>query len=293
MIRRAQTATGVRGKERRVRRELGLGLALAALTAGALTSCGRGSDPPEASGSPTLGSDTPSSSPTITPTTPTTPSGTPTGTGPTNRVTTRNIAGLPVGTIVDRVEKALADANTMRITGTYTSAGTTTTVDLSFGKTGTQGTVTSNGATVRLIRLKQTVFLQLTADAWRQVVPKSRAQSVIETMDGRWLQTTVNNPDYRDYTAPTDLDSLVDDVFAKSARQLSKVPVRSVGGVRCVGIDDGQAVLWIDVRTARPIELVPREFDGPGGLGISQYNTAKQPSAPPEEMVVDASKISG
>lgn len=276
-----------------MRRELGLSLALAALTAGALTACGRGSDATDAGATPSLSSGTPSSSPTVAPTSVPDSPGTPTGANPTNRVTTRNIAGLPAITIVARVKKALSNANTMRISGTYTTAGTTTTVDLSFGKTGTQGTVTSDGATARLVRIGQSVYLRLSDDAWRKVVSNKRAQAVIETMDGRWLKTSVNNPDYRDFTSATELDSLVDDVFTQSGNRLTKVPARSVGGVRCVGIDDGQAVLWVDVRTARPIELVPRELNGPGGLGITQYNTAKQPTAPPEEMVVDAARITG
>ena len=278
-----------------MRRELGLGLVVAALTACGLTACGDGGSgsSPAVSAPATSPTTSPTVVPSTTPTTTPTSSGTPTNTNPTNRVTTRNIAALPAVTIVARVKKALANANTMRISGTYTSAGTTTMIDLSFGRTGSQGTVTSDGAAARLVRIGRTVYLRMTDAAWRKVLSKNRAQAAIEAMDGRWLKTSVNNPTYRDFTSPTDLDSLVADVFAQRAGQLEKVPVRSVGGVRCVGIDDGQAVLWVDVRTARPIELVPRELTGPGGLGITQYNTAKQPAAPPEDMVIDASRISG
>jgi hypothetical protein len=254
---------------------------LAAVSAGVLAGCGSADD---AAPGPTVTATSPNTLPTTTPTK--TPTQTPSQ-------GSRNVAGLPASAILARAKAALATANTLRITGTFTSGGTTTTVDLSFAKTGSHGAVTSDGALARVVRIGGIAYLQLTDAAWRNQLPKQQAEAVIEMMRGKWVMASVSDPDYADFTDPTDLDGMVKDVFAESGRRFSKTGTKMVNGIRCVGLDDGDGVLWVDVRTARPVRLEPQALANSGALDLTQYNTAKEPNAPPEELVVDASKISG
>lgn len=253
--------------------------ALAAVSAGLLTACGSGDDAAPAP-TATATSPMPTKTPTKVPTRTQSPG-------------SRNIAGLPASAIAARSKAALATANTLRITGTFKSGGTTTVVDLSFGKSGAHGTVTSNGALARVVRIGNIAYLQLTDAAWRRHVPKQQAEAVIEMMRGRWVMAPVADPDYADYTDLTALDGMVKDVFAESGRKYTKTGTKVVNATRCVGIDDGKGVLWVNAGTAQPVRLEPRGAANSGALDLTQYNTAKQAKAPPEELIVNASKISG
>jgi hypothetical protein len=255
---------------------------IAAVSAGVLAGCGSGD------------ADAPGSTVTATSPNQTVPTTTPTKT-PTRTPSqgSRNVAGLPASAILARAKAALATANTLRITGRFTSGGTTTVVNLSFGKTGAEGGVTSDGAPARVVRIGKVAYLRLSDAAWRRQLPKRQAEAVIEMMRGKWVMASVTDPDYADFTDPTDLDGMVKDVFAESGRRFSKTGTKLVNGIRCVGLDDGDGVLWVDVRTARPVRLEPQALANSGALDLTQYNTAKEPNAPPEELVVDASRISG
>jgi hypothetical protein len=252
---------------------------LAAVSAGVLAGCGSGGDaapgPAVATTSPnqTLPASTPTQTPTPTPSQP-------------------NISGLSAAAIRARAKAALATANMLRITGTFTSGGTTTTFNLNFGKTGAYGTVTNDGAQARVVRTGGIAYLKLSEAAWRNQLPKRQAEAVIKMMRDRWVQASVTDPDYADFSDPTDLDSMVRNVFAESGRRFTKTETKLVDGIRCVGLDDGARVLWIDVRNARPVRLESQALGTSGALDLVQYNTAKEPNAPPEDLVVDASKIS-
>jgi hypothetical protein len=252
--------------------------ALAAVSAGLLTACGSGDD--AAPGPTATASASPSKTPAKTPTKTPSPG-------------SRNVAGLPASAIVARAKAALAMANTLRITGTFKSGGTTTVVDLSFDKAGAQGRVTSDGALARVVRIGSIAYLQLSDAAWRQQLPKRQAEAVIETMRGRWVMTSVSDADYADFTDLTDLDGMVRDVFAESGGRFSKTGTKVVNGIHCIGLDDGRGVLWVDVRNAQPVRLEPRALADSGALDLSPYNTAKEAKAPPEDLVVDARRISG
>lgn len=253
--------------------------ALAAVSAGLLTACGSGDD---AAPMPTTTATSPKPT--------TTPAKTPTNTPSPG---SRNVAGLPAPAIIARSKAALAMANTLRITGTFKSGGTTTVVDLSFGKAGAHGTVTSDGAQARVVRIGNIAYLQLTDAAWRKHLPKQQAEAVIEMMRGRWVMASVADPDYADFTDLTDLGGMVNDVFAQPGRKFTKTGTKVVNATRCVGVDDGKGVLWVNVRTAQPVRLEPRAPANPGALDLTPYNTAKEAKAPPEDLIVNASKISG
>jgi hypothetical protein len=257
--------------------------ALAAVSAGLITACGSGDD---AAPGPTATAT--SANPTKTPTK--TPTRTPTKTPSPG---SRNVAGLPASAIIARAKAALAMANTLRITGTFESGGTTTVFNLSFDKAGAQGWVTSDGALTRVVRIGTIAFLQLSDAAWRRQLPKQQAEAVIETMRGRWVMASVTDADYAEFTDLTDLDGMVNDVFSEPGRSFSKTGTKVVDGIRCVGLDDGRGVLWVDVRNAQPVRLEPRALADSGALDLSPYNTAKEAKAPPEDLVVDARRISG
>jgi hypothetical protein len=262
---------------------------LAAVSAGLLTACGSGDD---AAPGPAVTAK--SQNGTLPPTATRAPAQSPTNTpSKTPSQGSRNVAALPAAAIVARAKAALAMTNTLRITGTFMDGGTTTVVDLSFAKAGAHGTVTTDGAPARVVRIGDITYLQLTDAAWRKHLPKRQADAVIEMLRGRWVKASVTDPDYAAFTDLTDLDSTVDDVLAESARRFTKTAIKLVDGVRCVGLDDGQGVLWVDVRTARPVRLETRALADSGGLDLTQYNTAKEAAAPPEDLVVDSSRISG
>lgn len=73
---------------------------------------------------------------------------------------------------------------------------------------------------------------------------------------------------------------------------MRKAGTRTVAGVRCVGLEQGGAVLWVDTVTARPQRLdAPARSNDVGAVSFSEYYAVPNPKAPPRATVIDSSKL--
>ncbi len=247
-----------------------LGAAVACAVA-ALLAAGCGSDVPAATGS---GSPSPTSSPSSTPTAP-------------------SLAALPAGTIVKRAQVALKAAQTMRVKGAMVDEGQSISLDLKYGKTGTAGTMTIGGAGLALLVIGNTVYLKPSEAFWRQQLPASQARAVIERVKGKWLKATTSDPQWGSFAQIADKDSFVAELFKDvKMTKLKKKDPRTIDGVRCIGVDDGEGILWVNLSNARPVRIDPPSGEK-GTQTFSEYNAVAEPTAPPAELIIDSKNLSG
>jgi hypothetical protein len=209
---------------------------------------------------------------------------------PTRPTTPPDVAELPAATIAQRAEAALRGARSLRIHGSGVDGKETIALDVGVLRTGgAAGSIALNGVVAKLIAIGKIVYLQPSERMLRDSVPKSEQKAAIEAMRGRWLKTSATDPDAADFVTLTRLAGIADMIFDDvRAGRLSKTGPKAINGVRCIGVSNRSAVLWVDVRNARPIRL---DEKGTGAFNLSQYDAVPLPKAPPSRLVIDVDKL--
>lgn len=223
----------------------------------------------------------------------TTGSGSPSPTSPSSKPSTPSLAALSAGTIVKRAQAALKAAQTMRVKGAMAAEGQSISLDLKYGKTGTGGTMTIGGASLGLIVIGKTVYIKPSEAFWRKQLPSSQARAVIELVRGKWLKAPLSDPQWGSFAQFADKDDMVAGLFKDvKTKKLKKKGPKTINGVRSIGVDDGEGVLWVNVSNARPVRIDPPSGQK-GALTFGEYNAVAEPKAPPAELIIDSKKLSG
>jgi len=238
-----------------------------------LAGCGESGD------TATTGSSSPSPTPSATPSTPAPPA----------------LASLPARTIVKRAEAAVKAAETLRLKGTVVSDGDAVSIDLRYGKKATAGSITIGGASIALVVIGQTVYIKPSEAFWRQQAPtKQEADAVVELVRGKWIKAPLTDKEFGSFGEFGDRDSFVAELFSDVPAKLKKTGPKLIDGVRCIGIDDGDGILWVHSTNARPIRVTaPANSKDSGSLTFSEYNAVAEPKAPPRELVIDSKRLGG
>ena len=115
---------------------------------------------------------------------------------------TNGVGKLPAATIQAKTKKAAEAADTVRLSGTVVTNGTTYTLDMRLKADGGSGSVTSKGATFRLLRVGKRLFLKADAEFWTHQDGKSDSSSA-DTAAAKKLA-------YKRFSGFTDKDVLLD-----------------------------------------------------------------------------------
>ncbi len=218
------------------------------------------------------------------------PSPTPSATSSTPTPTA--LAALPARTIVKRAEAALKAAETLRLKGTVVSEGESVSIDLRYGKTATAGSVAIGGASVALIVIGKTVYAKPSEAFWRQQLPSAQASAFIELVRGKWIKAPLTDRQFGSFGQFADKDGFTAGLFEDVKPRLKKTGPKLIDGVRCIGVDDGDGILWVDSSNARPVRIsAPAGSKDRGTLRFSEYNAVTEPKAPPAELVIDSKKL--
>ena len=208
----------------------------------------------------------------------------------TRPTTPPDLADLPAATIAQRAEAALRGARSLRIHGSGMEGKETIALDMGVLRTGgAAGSIALNGVGAKLIAVGKVVYLQPSERMLRDSVPKSEQKAAVKAMRGRWLKTSMTDPDAADFVTLTRLAGIADMIFEDvRAGSLSKTGPRTINGVHCIGVSNRSAVLWVDVSNARPIRL---DEKATGAFDLSQYDAVPLPKAPPSRLVIDVDKL--
>jgi len=218
------------------------------------------------------------------------PSPTPSATSSTP--TPAALAALPARTIVKRAEAALKAAETLRLNGTVVSEGESVSIDMRYGQKATAGSVTVGGARFALIVSGKTVYVKPSEAFWRQQLPSEQAAAVIELVRGKWIKAPLTDRQFGSFGQFADKDGFTAGLFEDVKPRLKKTGPKLIDGVRCIGVDDGDGILWVDSSNARPVRIsAPAGSKDRGTLRFSEYNAVTEPKAPPAELVIDSKKL--
>ncbi|MFE9805256.1 hypothetical protein [Streptomyces sp. NPDC005548] len=127
---------------------------------------------------------------------------------------TNGVGKLPAATIQAKTKKAAEDAKTVRLSGTVVSNGTTYTLDMRLTSDGGTGSVTSKGASFRLLRVGEHLFLKADAEFWAHQDGKNGDKpgdtAAADKLEGMYVKVPTGDPAYKRFSGFTDKDVLLD-----------------------------------------------------------------------------------
>ncbi|MFF3914814.1 hypothetical protein ACFYZB_15185 [Streptomyces sp. NPDC001852] len=122
---------------------------------------------------------------------------------------TNGVGKLPAAEIQARTRAAASSASAVRLSGTVVTSGRTYTLDMQLKADGGSGSVTSKGATFKLLRVGRQLYLKADADFWNQAGGKG-GDGAAATLDGKYVKVPQTDPAYKKFSGFTDKDVLLD-----------------------------------------------------------------------------------
>ena len=204
-------------------------------------------------------------------------------------------AGLesqPVRTIMKKTRLASLAASNLRMRGTIDDPGGPMTFDITLAKGGGQGDFTVGGASYSVRAIGRTVYFQLSEAAIRAQA-KTEKSSAAETaqmlrlLKNKWIKVSKVDKDTQQMVDLVTPGRFFKTVFGEDDTDTAAAPrkaaARMVDGVRCVGLTEDGASMWIDATTARLVRMT----DGKNQFRFSDYGRVPAPKAPAKSQVLD------
>jgi hypothetical protein len=212
------------------------------------------------------------------------------------------LESLPIRTIMKKTREASLAATSLRMRGTIADTGGPMTFDITLATGGGAGTFTFAGASYSVRAIGRTVYLQLSESAIRAQAKADKSSpaetaEIVRQLKNKWIKLSKVDKDTQqmvDLVTPGRFFATVfdedDTATAASPRKAPprkapprKVAARMVDGVRCVGLTEDGAALWIDTATGRLVRMT----EGKNRFSFSDYGTAATPKAPAKSQVLD------
>ncbi|MFH9090609.1 hypothetical protein [Streptomyces sp. NPDC017673] len=120
---------------------------------------------------------------------------------------TNGVGKLPAGRIQAKTRAAAQAASAVRLAGTVVTSGRTYRLDMRLKDAGGTGSVTSQGATFKLLRIGEELYLKADADFWNHADGSDGAAG---KLDGKYVKVPQGDPSYKKFSGFTDKDVLLD-----------------------------------------------------------------------------------
>ncbi|GAA0628199.1 hypothetical protein HPO96_36335 [Kribbella sandramycini] len=207
---------------------------------------------------------------------------------PTPTPTTPDLSTLAAPALFAKAKGVAQTSSSFRVRGSFVDAEGKTSIDVHLTKTGGQGLFTTAGVPTRIIVLGKTVYLQMTEKAVRQMAKEDKVSAaetevMVKLMSDKWIK--LSQPKDSGFQALVELatrDTFIAGVFVPSGK-LTKTAAKTVDGVPAIGLNDGEGTLWVDRRTAQPVQME----SGGEALRFSDFNRLTAPKAPPAADTLD------
>ncbi|WP_324787532.1 hypothetical protein [Streptomyces sp. H51] len=200
---------------------------------------------------------------------------------------TNGVGRLPADQIQSRTRKAAESADAVRLSGTVVTSGRTYRIDMRLKSDGATGAVTSKGASFKLLRVGEHLYLKADADFWSHQDGDGEVAAA-DKLEGKYVKVPEGDPSYKKFSGFTDKDVLLDGLLTLHGT-LAKDGHHEQAGVRTIRItgDDGSGgTLDVSLQgTAYPLRLV--RAGGAGTLTFSAWGTDFDLTEPDKGETVD------
>ncbi|MFF8402360.1 hypothetical protein ACF06P_12095 [Streptomyces sp. NPDC015684] len=119
---------------------------------------------------------------------------------------TNGVGKLPAAKIQAKTRAAADAAPAVRLSGTVVTSGRTYRLDMRLKAGGGTGSVTAQGATFKLLRVGEQLYLKADADFWHH----ADADGATGKLDGKYVKVPQGDPAYKKFSGFTDKAVLLD-----------------------------------------------------------------------------------
>ncbi|MGW3954401.1 hypothetical protein ACWEKM_26500 [Streptomyces sp. NPDC004752] len=155
---------------------------------------------------------------------------------------TNGVGKLPADKIQSRTRAAADAAGALRLSGTVVTSGRTYKLDMRLKADGGTGSVTSQGATFRLLRIGEQLYLKADAGFWSHADGGDGTGGETATADklgGKYVKVPQGDPAYKKFSGFTDKDVLLDGLLPLHGT-LATAGRHEQSGVRTIRITGDQ-----------------------------------------------------
>jgi hypothetical protein len=199
---------------------------------------------------------------------------------------TNGVGKLPAARIQAKTRAAADAASAVRLSGTVVSGGRTYRLDMRLKADGGTGSVTSQGATFKLLRVGRELYLKADADFWNHA---DGSDGTTGKLDGKYVKVPQGDPSYKKFSGFTDKDVLLDGLLTLHGTLATDGHHADRSGTRTIRItgDDGSGgTLDVSLQgTPYPLRLV--RAGHAGTLRFSDWGQNFTVREPAESETVD------
>ena len=201
------------------------------------------------------------------------------------------VAALPANEILQRAEAAVNTGGTFRVKGTIKETDGSIALDLKVQSQDLIGSIAAGPVKVELLAAGTKRYVRPNAAFWAKTAGPKKAPTIAKLMGDKWVLVTAKDTVLNELFETVTIEKLLE-----PDGQLSKGPVRDIGGVPAIGLVDSKDKGTLYVATTGepfPLRLEP-EKPGDGELVFSDFGTTfTEVKAPPAAKVVDFSTLAG
>jgi len=196
-----------------------------------------------------------------------------------------DLSNLSAKKLLDKAKAAVKSEASISMKGDTKAEGSTMSVDMHYSDEDAWGTLSYDGAELRVLRLDET-FVKVNDSFWRSI---GAPDATITSVDGRWMNAT-GDSGFEQFLGFAERSFLADEVL-KPENKMTKGEPKTVEGVESLALVDGDdGTLYVAADDGRPIQI---DFAGNGGFVTFSYEDQETPKAPPASDVVKAPSLAG
>ncbi|AZP20247.1 hypothetical protein ACIGMX_08605 [Streptomyces aquilus] len=208
---------------------------------------------------------------------------------------TNGVGKLPADQIQTKTKAAAESADTVRLSGTVVTSGRTYKLDMQLKADGGTGSVTAEGATFKLLRIGEKLFLKADAGFWShedgEGDDKGSDTAAADKLDGKFVKVPQGDPSYKKFSGFTDKDVLLSSLLTLHG-DLATDGHHEQSGIRTIRItgDDGAGGTLDVSLEGKPYPLRLERAGGAGTLTFSGWGKPFELAAPAKDETVDYGK---
>jgi len=170
-------------------------------------------------------------------------------------------------------------------------------LDVHYGATSTQASLTSQGNHIQIIQIGDTVYFKAPLSLFLQKLPASQRSQVAAVLRGKWIKEPASSPEVAQFKDLTDRATFVKGITAtKTTPNFTADGSKTVNGVATTELKDAANGLTLFVAssgTPFPMEVDKTGGSDGGSITFDAWNQPFTAQAPPASDVVDASQLGG
>lgn len=205
---------------------------------------------------------------------------------------TNGVGKLPADQIQTKTQAAAQSADTVRLSGTVVTSGRTYKLDMRLKSDGGSGSVTSEGATFRLLRIDDQLYLKADADFWGQEGAKGDSDAAAaDKLEGKFVKVPQGDASYKKFSGFTDKDVLLESLLTLHGA-LGTDGHHEQSGIRTIRItgDEGSGGTLDVSLEGQPYPLRLERAGGAGTLTFSGWGKSFSLKEPGKDETVDYGK---